>query len=99
MNIEKEEIYTFKISNGDEIVARVEEITDTHYVISKPLTVVPSPQGIQMIMGLFTANPEKMVSLNTSAVSMVATVRDEVRDSYIEATTGIRPVSKKLLMG
>ena len=99
MNIEIEEIYTFKISNGDEIVARVEEITDTHYVISKPLTVVPSPQGIQMIMGLFTANPEKMVSLNTGAVSMVATVRDEVRDSYIEATTGIRPVSKKLLMG
>jgi len=99
MNIEKEEIYTFKISNGDEIVARVEDITDTHYTLSKPLTVVPSPQGIQMIMGLFTANPEKMVSLNKSAVSMTATVHDDVRDSYIEATTGIRPVSKKLLMG
>ena len=30
---------------------------------------------------------------------MTATVHDDVRDSYIEATTGIRPVSKKLLMG
>jgi hypothetical protein len=99
MNIEAEEIYTFKISNGDEIVARVEAVTDTQYTLSKPLTVVPSPQGIQMIMGLFTANPEKMVSLNKNAVSMFATVHDDVRDSYIEATTGIRPVSKKLLMG
>ena len=99
MNIEKEEIYTFKISNGDEIVARGDDISDTHYIYRKPLTVVPSPQGIQMIMGLFTANPEKMVSLNKSAVSMTATVHDDVRDSYIEATTGIRPVSKKLLMG
>jgi hypothetical protein len=30
---------------------------------------------------------------------MVALARDEVRDSYIEATTGIKPVSSKILMG
>lgn len=99
MNIEPNGIYTIRISNGDEMVARIEEIRDTCYIISKPLTVVPSQQGIQMIMGLFTANPDKNIQLNKEAVSMIALVREEVRDSYIEATTGIKPVTKKILIG
>ena len=100
MQLEKELIYTIKISNGDEIVTKVIDI-DEHgnFLVSKPLTVVPGPQGIQMIMSLFTANPDKTMTLNKTACSMVALARDEVRDSYIEATTGIKPVSNKILMG
>jgi hypothetical protein len=100
MQLEKELIYTIKISNGDEIVTKVIDV-DEHgnFLISKPLTVVPGPQGIQMIMSLFTANPDKTMTLNKTACSMVALARDEVRDSYIEATTGIKPVTNKILMG
>jgi hypothetical protein len=100
MQLEKELIYTIKISNGDEIVTKVIDIDEQgNFLISKPLTVVPGPQGIQMIMSLFTANPDKTMTLNKAACSMVALARDEVRDSYIEATTGIKPVSSKILMG
>ena len=99
-NIEKELVYTIKIANGDEVVTKVVDIDeDGNYIISRPLTVVPGPQGIQMIMSLFTANPDKNYSLNKSQCSMIALARDEVRDSYIEATTGIKPVSSKILMG
>jgi hypothetical protein len=52
-----------------------------------------------MIMSLFTANPDKNYQLNKSQCSMIALSRDEVRDSYIEATTGIKPVTNKILMG
>ena len=100
MQLEKELIYTIKISNGDEIVTKVIDIDEQgNFLVSKPLTVVPGPQGIQMIMSLFTANPDKPMTLNKTACSMVALARDEVRDSYIEATTGIKPVSSKILMG
>jgi hypothetical protein len=100
MQLEKELIYTIKISNGDEIVTKIIDIDEQgNFLISKPLTVVPGPQGIQMIMSLFTANPDKTMTLNKTACSMVALARDEVRDSYIEATTRIKPVSSKILMG
>ena len=93
MQLEKELIYTIKIANGDEIVTKVIDVDEQgNFLISKPLTVVPGPQGIQMIMSLFTANPDKTMTLNKTACSMVALARDEVRDSYIEATTGIKPV-------
>jgi hypothetical protein len=99
-NIEKDLIYTIKIANGDEVVTKVVDIDEAgNYIVSKPLTVVPGPQGIQMIMSLFTANPDKNYQLNKSQCSMIALSRDEVRDSYIEATTGIKPVSSKILMG
>jgi hypothetical protein len=99
-NIEKELIYTIKIANGDEVVTKVIDVdADGNYIIAKPLTVVPGPQGIQMIMSLFTANPDKSYLLNKSQCSIIALARDEVRDSYIEATTGIKPVSNKILMG
>jgi hypothetical protein len=99
-NIEKELIYTIKIANGDEVVTKVIDVdADGNYIISKPLTVVPGPQGIQMIFSLFTGNPDKNYLLNKSQCSIIALARDEVRDSYIEATTGIKPVSNKILMG
>jgi hypothetical protein len=100
MKVELDQIYTFKIANGDEIVAKITAEDDTTYTISRPLTVVPGREGIQMIFALFTANPDKSVTVNKSQVSMIAISRDEVQDSYVEATTGIKPVrNSKILMG
>jgi hypothetical protein len=100
MKVELDEVYTMKIANGDEIVAKITVETDTTYTVVKPLTVVPGPQGINMMNSLFTANPDKNVTINKQQVSMIAPSRDEVCDSYLEATTGIKPVrNSKILMG
>lgn len=99
MEINIDEVYTLKISNGDEIVAKIVNKDHEIYELSKPLVVVPTSQGIQMMSGLFTADPEKTVTLNKHAVSMIAPAREEVCDSYREATTGIKTPSKKLLLG
>lgn len=99
MNIELDSIYTIKIANGDELVAKIVSEEDDYYTVARPLTVVPGPQGIQMIWSLFTANPDKPYQLNKNQCSIIALSRDEIRDSYIEATTGIKPVSSKILMG
>lgn len=99
MTIELDQVYTIKIANGDEIVTKIIAEDDYTYTTQKPLVVVPGPQGIQMISALFTAHPDTNISLNKSQCSFIALSRDEVRDGYIETTTGIRPVSNKILMG
>ncbi len=100
MKIELDQVYTIKISNGDEMVAKITAEDADTYTVNKPLTVVPGPQGINMIHSLFTANPDKSVSINKLQVSCIAVSRDEVQDSYTEATTGIKPVrNSKILMG
>jgi hypothetical protein len=99
MSIEAGKTYTMRMGYGEEIVAKIVSIDADTYTLSKPVAVVPGQQGIQLMNSLFTADPEAEVTVNKSSVAMIAPVREDVGDSYLEATTGIKPVRSKILMG
>jgi hypothetical protein len=99
MSIEAGNTYTMRMGYGEEIVAKIISIDADTYTLSKPVAVVPGQQGIQLMNSLFTADPEQDVTVNKSSVAMIAPVREDVGDSYLEATTGIKPVRSKILMG
>ena len=99
MNLELDQIYTFKLNTGEELVARLAEIHPDHMIIQHPILTVLSPQGLQMMPGLFSANMDQKVRLNTASWAMIAETRDDVRDSWIQATTGIAPVRKQIITG
>ena len=97
--IEVGKTYTMRMGYGEEIVAKITAYDSVTYTLSKPVAVVPGQQGIQLMNSLFTADPEAEVTVNRSSVAMIAPVREDVGDSYLEATTGIKPVRSKILMG
>lgn len=100
MPVQKDQVYTFKLTNADELVAKVIDITDDAYVVSQPLSAVPTEKGIQLIYTVFTGDPKESATINKSAVAMIITTREEVCDHYLEATTGIKPVRKpSIIMG
>jgi hypothetical protein len=99
MSIETGKTYTMRMGYGEEIVAKITAFDSSTYTLSKPVAVVPGQQGIQLMNSLFTADPEAEVTVNKSSVAMIAPVREDVGDSYLEATTGIKPVRSKILMG
>ena len=99
MSVEVGKTYTMRMGYGEEIVAKIINIGTDTYTLSKPVAVVPGQQGIQLMNSLFTADPEAEVTVNKSSVAMIAPVREDVGDSYLEATTGIKPVRSKILMG
>jgi len=99
MSIETGKTYTMRMGYGEEIVAKVTAYDSSTLTLSKPVAVVPGQQGIQLMNSLFTADPEAEVTVNRSSVAMIAPVREDVGDSYLEATTGIKPVRSKILMG
>ena len=88
-----------RMGYGEEIVAKVTAYDSSTLTLSKAVAVVPGQQGIQLMNSLFTADPEAEVTVNRSSVAMIAPVREDVGDSYLEATTGIKPVRSKILMG
>jgi hypothetical protein len=100
MNIEKDQVYTFKLTNADEIVGKIVAIADDSYVVAQPLSAVPTEKGIQLIFTVFTANPKENVTINKTAIAMICSTRDEVSDHYLEATTGLKAVRKpSIIMG
>jgi hypothetical protein len=99
MIIEKDKVYTFKLTNADEVVGKIVEITDVAYVVSQPLSAVPTEKGLQLIYTVFTGDPKENATINKTAVAMICQTREEVGDHYLEATTGIKVPSKKIVLG
>ena len=100
MRVEKDRVYTFKLTNADEIVGKIVDITEESYIVAQPLSAVPTETGIQLIFTVFTGDPKENATINKTAVAMICQTREEVGDHYLEATTGIKPVrNSKILMG
>ena len=99
MNIKVGEVYTFKLTSGEEVVARVEAVEDNYVLLHDPVSVAPGPQGLGLIASLFTANPKAETRLNTNSVTIHALTDDSVKSKYIEATTGLVVPDKKIIMG
>jgi hypothetical protein len=99
MIIKENEIYTFKLASGEEMVAKVIKISDQYIDISEPVSIAPNQQGLGMVPSLFTSEIAGEFKLNTNSVSMYAETNDQIKVKYIEATTGIKIPEKKILVG
>ena len=89
----KDTIVSFKIVNGDEIVAKIVEENANGFVINKPTTVMPSQKGLALMQSLFTSDLNKNIVLDKKHVMMHSPTVKDVEDYYIQTTTGIQPVS------
>jgi hypothetical protein len=88
------DIIAFKLVNGDEVVARLESESETHFVLERPCTVVPSQQGLGLIQSLFSADQNSVISISKQHVLMHSPVIEQMKNHYIQTTTGIQPVTK-----
>jgi len=86
------EIITFKLSSGEELIAKLIEENMTHYKVSRPLVIAMSPQGPALMPYLFTVHPDKEILLNKNTVTVVAESEKAFSDQYIQGTTGIKLV-------
>ena len=94
-----DQVYTFKLNSGEELVAKVKESGGDWVLIHDPVSVAPGPQGMGLMPSLFTANPESETRLNTNSIAIVAETDDTVKTKYIQATTGLAVPDKKLILG
>lgn len=101
MQFEQNQVYTFKLNSGEELIARVEkqEFNAEWITISDPVSVAPGPQGMGLVPSLFTADIKREIQLNINSISLYAYAEDAVKMKYIEATTGIKVPDKKLILG
>ena len=101
MQLDQNQVYTFKLNSGEELIARVEkqEFNAEWITISDPVSVAPGPQGMGLVPSMFTADIKREIQLNINSISLYAYAEDAVKMKYIEATTGIKVPDKKLILG
>jgi hypothetical protein len=88
-----DDIVTFKIITGEEIIASYQGETDAVFKISRPLALAMHGQGIGLIPAAFSA-PLNNIELQKRHVLMHDRTREELVGNYIEGTTGIQTVRK-----
>jgi hypothetical protein len=89
------DVVTFKLTNGEEVIARYQSETLTEYQVTKPVILTPTPQGsLGMIPAMFSVELNTVtINLQKSAVAMSTFTRKEVSDEYTRGTSGIKPAS------
>ena len=97
--LELNEIFTLKMTSGEELIAKVIEINGNFATISDPVSVAAGPKGMSLVPSLFTADPGKPIMINTNSVTIFGKTEESVRNKYIEVTTGIQIPDKKIIMG
>ncbi|CAB4129724.1 hypothetical protein UFOVP116_94 [uncultured Caudovirales phage] len=85
----KGDIVSFKLVNGDEIIAEFSEFNSDYWTIKRPCTVVPSAQGIGLMQSLFSGNMESAMFLRADHVMLHTETISEIKSHYIKTTTGI----------
>lgn len=98
-NLTTNEVWTFKLSSGEEVVAKVLAFNADAVSISHPVSVTPSQTGVGLMNTLFTANPKTNIELNTNSIAMIAHTDSDIKAQYLNATSKIVVPEKKLIMG
>jgi hypothetical protein len=86
------EVVTFKLTSGEELVAKLVEDGASYYKLSRPMVIGMGQQGPGLMPYLFTVHPDKDVKLNKSVVAMAEATDKQFADQFIQSTTGIKLV-------
>jgi hypothetical protein len=80
---------SFKMSSGEEIVARLEEENDKSFTLKKPMVLIAQQQGLGLAPFMFSVSPDAKFVLQSNAVSCVAKTEAEIAKQYTSQTSGI----------
>jgi hypothetical protein len=93
-------IYVFKLTTGEEIIAKIENINETELKISNARSIIATPSG-ELAFGpiLFSADKEKAVLLNRDSIIAISEhISDNFMEIYTKATSGLVLPKSNILM-
>lgn len=93
------QIQVFILTNGNEMIAEVQDHHDDYYTIMKPASVVPDQTGkMNLVPSALTFNMEKSVRLNKSSVAMIMEPNSSVEETYNKITSKIITPNKPTIL-
>lgn len=84
-------IVAVKLVGGEEILGKLERINATELVIFKPIAVGLSPQGVGFAPFMVSSSDDVSLTFKLEHVITYTQAREEIKNAYIESTSGITP--------
>mgnify|MGYP006076368957 CR=1 FL=1 len=83
---------SFKLSSGEEIIARLEAEDAKGYTVRKPMVLIAGEKGLGLAPFMFSVSPDGKFVLQANSVSCVAKTEAEISKQYTSQTSGIQMV-------
>lgn len=83
------DVATFKLTSGEEIVAKLIEETGYYYKLSRPMVIAMGERGPGLMPYLFTVHPDKEVKLSKTTVTVAEATDATFAKQFVQTTTGI----------
>jgi len=97
-NYNKGDVVDFKLTSGEELLARISEDRDTDFILIKPMALINTPNGgLGMMPVPIAANHGDPVVLNKHAVAFHTKCEKELASQYMEKTTGLLTMSSGII--
>ena len=84
------DVVSIKLSSGEEMIAKLEDESQTHLTLVKPLILVAAEKGMGLAPFMFTVSPDAKIKLNINSIICVVKSAKDASDTYIQQTTGIK---------
>jgi hypothetical protein len=84
------EVITFKLTSGEELVAKLIEDGALHYKLSRPMVIGMGERGPGLMPYLFTVHPDKEVKLLKTTVTVAEVTDATFAKQFLEQTSGIK---------
>ena len=84
------DIVSFKLSSGEEIVARLKSQDDKSYTLLKPMVLIMQQQGMGLAPFMFSVSPDAKFILQVNSISCVAKTEGEIAKQYTASTSNIQ---------
>lgn len=80
---------SFKLTSGEEVIARLEAETDKGYTVHKPMMLAATQQGLGLAPFMFSVSLDTKFHLQSASVTCIAKTEKEIAGQYTQQTTGI----------
>ncbi len=94
---EKGTVVAIKLISGDEIVGKIERLNATEIVVSKPISIGITPQGVGFAPFMVSVVDDATLVFKLEQVITYAPAREEIKNAYIQSTSGITPAGTSSL--
>jgi hypothetical protein len=81
---------SFKLSSGEEILARLEAEDEKTFTLRKPMVLIAGKDGLGLAPFMFSVSPDGKFVLQAQSVSCVAKTEAEIGKQYTAQTSGIQ---------
>jgi len=81
---------SIKLSSGEEIVGRFVSMSDSEVIISKPMSLLATQNGMGLSPFMFTVSMDNKFPFNRNLISVMIPTESNMASQYIEQTSGLK---------